>query len=195
VVRGTALAAKLTAAAVPAASTRDVVEQVALGNPLATQFVHDAGRDISCVFAGAANLLNPWLVVIGSVLTLMDKVLLVDVRKRIYRRAPPLATRRLRIDPNHSGENAAVGGAALLVPRQILAPAAIDARIGSGYRNVSLPPHNQRGRSAQSQSASQVRSQSYSRYPAKLSTTRQALMISPTPSKREFWRPPKPMIT
>jgi predicted NBD/HSP70 family sugar kinase len=121
---GPALARRLSALGLPAASTRDVVRLVQVGEPAAIQAVREAGRQLGEVLAGCVNFFNPSSIVIGG--DLAHQVLLAGVREVAFRRSLPMATRSLRVVPSRLGDRAGVTGAAAMVVERILAPAAVD---------------------------------------------------------------------
>ena len=60
--------------------------------------------------------------------------LLAGVREVVYRRSIPLATQHLAIVQSPTGERAAVLGAAIMVAREVLSPANVDARVSASSR-------------------------------------------------------------
>jgi len=123
---GRALAAKLTALGLEAASSRDVVTLVRAGEPQAIQAVRDAGRYLGEVLAGAVNFFNPGAIVIGGDISEAHQQLLAGVREVIFQRSLPLATGDLRIVPSRLGDRAGVIGAGIMVIEHILSPEAVD---------------------------------------------------------------------
>lgn len=129
VASGPAIAAKLTAAGIPAGSGKDVVELVQAGNAAAGQAVRQAGRDIGDVLAGGVSLFNPSLIVMGGSLSQAGEMLLAGVREAIYRRSLPLATEHLRIVPSQTADSAAMLGAAAMVVHHTLSPDVLDREL------------------------------------------------------------------
>ena len=129
VASGPAIAAKLTAAGIPARTSKDVVELVQSGNPTAGQAVRQAGRDIGEVLAGGVSLFNPSLIVMGGSLSQAGEMLLAGVREAIYRRSLPLATEHLRIVPSQTADSAAMLGAAAMVVQHALSPDVLDREL------------------------------------------------------------------
>ena len=77
--------------------------------------------------AGAVNLLNPELVIIGGELAVAGDVLLDPIRAAVERRAVAPAARDVRIAQGALGENAEVLGAAAI--QLARAPEALAARL------------------------------------------------------------------
>jgi predicted NBD/HSP70 family sugar kinase len=123
---GQALADGLTATGAPAEHSRDVVELVRAGSPLAIRMVRDAGRTLGEVLAGTVNFFNPAVIVIGGDIAEAHEHLLAGVREGIFSRSLPLATRDLRIVPSRLGDRAGVIGAATMATEHVLSPAAVD---------------------------------------------------------------------
>ena len=126
---GPAIAARLTAAGVPAASGRAVVDLVRAGNIPATRALRQAGRDIGAVLATAVSLLNPSVIVVGGLMVEGGESLLAGVREVVYGRSLPLATGSLRIIASRAGEQAGVLGAAAMVVQHALSADEVEARV------------------------------------------------------------------
>ena len=129
---GAAMARRLTADGLPAATGRDVARLVVEGDPRAVRAVRQAGRLLGQVLASAVNLFNPAVIVVGGDLARTQGHLLAGVREVVYQRSLPLATRSLRIAPSALEDRAGVRGAGAMILGHILAPAAIDARLAGG---------------------------------------------------------------
>jgi predicted NBD/HSP70 family sugar kinase len=123
---GPALAARLSASGLPAASTRDVARLVAQGVPEAIQATREAGRHIGEALATVVNLVNPQVIVIGGDLAATHDHLLAGIREEIYRRSTALATERLRITESRLGARAGIEGCAVLALDELLSPRALD---------------------------------------------------------------------
>lgn len=128
---GTAIAAALNAQGVEAESSSDVVDLVRAGNAAAIEATRQAGRDVGEVLATVVNLLNPSIIVLGGSIARAGEHLLAGVREVVYRRSIPLATQHLAIVQTQAGERAAVLGAAIMVAREVLAPASVDALVAA----------------------------------------------------------------
>jgi predicted NBD/HSP70 family sugar kinase len=129
---GRALAERLTDAGAEAKTSRDVVELVRAGNPLATRLVREAGRHLGEVLAEAVNFFNPGVIVIGGDLGQVHEQLLAGVREVTFRRSLPLATGELNTVPSQLGDRAGVIGAAIMALDRVLSPEAIDRAMQEG---------------------------------------------------------------
>jgi predicted NBD/HSP70 family sugar kinase len=129
---GRALAERLTDAGVEAKTSRDVVELVRAGNPLATRLVREAGRHLGEVLAEAVNFFNPGVIVIGGDLGQVHEQLLAGVREVTFRRSLPLATGELNTVSSQLGDRAGVIGAAIMALDRVLSPEAIDRAMQEG---------------------------------------------------------------
>ncbi|HEU4840694.1 MAG TPA: ROK family protein [Ilumatobacteraceae bacterium] len=130
VASGSAIAGRLRAEGVDAASSQDVVTLARGGSVRANALLREAGRTIGEVLASAVSLLNPSVIVIGGTIAEAGDPLIAGVREVVYRRSLPLATAALRIVPASSGDMAGVVGAAAMVIDEVLAPAAVDRYVG-----------------------------------------------------------------
>jgi glucokinase len=128
---GSAIAASLRAQGIDAETSRDVTELVRAGNTAAIEALRQAGRDVGEVLATVVNLLNPSIIVLGGSIARAGEHLLAGVREVVYRRSIPLATQHLAIVQSPTGERAAVLGAAIMVAREVLSPANVDARVAA----------------------------------------------------------------
>ncbi|GAB3489021.1 ROK family transcriptional regulator [Nocardiopsis coralliicola] len=131
VMGGPALVEQFAAAGREAADVRALALLAAGGDADAVALVREAGRRLGGVLAGAVNLLNPGMIVLGGHLGTAFDPLAAGVRESVYARATAMATRQLAIAPNRSGGDAGLRGAAALVLEQVLAPEAVDARIAA----------------------------------------------------------------
>lgn len=128
---GEALARTLSLQGIPAATSRDVVRLVREGRREAIALVRESGRLLGQALAGAVNLLNPSVIVIGGDLADAEEQLFAGVRETVYQRSLPLATNQLRIVPSELSDRAAVIGAAVTVIEHTLAPAAVEATLAA----------------------------------------------------------------
>ncbi|MDA8371002.1 MAG: ROK family protein [Nocardiopsaceae bacterium] len=99
------------------------------GDPAAVTLVREAGRRIGEVLAGAVNLLNPAVIVLGGDLARAYDPLLAGVREIVFQRSTALSTRRLQILPSRAGAEVGILGSATMVLDRILAPEAVDAAL------------------------------------------------------------------
>ena len=128
---GSAIAEALRAQGLPAENSLDVVDLMRSGNAAAIAATRQAGRDVGEVLATVVNLLNPSIIVLGGSIARAGEHLLAGVREVVYRRSIPLATQHLAIVQSQAGESAAVLGAAIMVSREVLAPANVDAYLAT----------------------------------------------------------------
>jgi predicted NBD/HSP70 family sugar kinase len=126
---GGALALRLTGQGIPAGNSRDVVKLVRAGSREAIQIVRESGRILGEVLAGAVNLLNPSVIVIGGDIAQAEEQLFAGVREAVYQRSLPLATKHLRVVRSQLRDNSPVIGAAVTVIEHTLAPDAVDAAL------------------------------------------------------------------
>jgi predicted NBD/HSP70 family sugar kinase len=133
---GRALAARLSAAGIPASTSRDVVRLVRAGEPMAIAAVRDAGRCLGEVLAECINFFNPGAIVIGGDISEAHQQLLAGVREVAFGRSLPMATRDLRMGCSQLGDRAGVIGAAIMVIEHVLAPDTVDRAI-QGYMTAA----------------------------------------------------------
>jgi predicted NBD/HSP70 family sugar kinase len=133
---GEAMARRLTENGIAARNSRDVVRLVRDGRLEAIQLVRQSGRLLGDVLAGAVNLFNPSVIVIGGDVAQAEEQLFAGVRETIYRRSLPLATKHLQIVRSELADRAAVIGAAVTVIEHILAPRAVDATLASADQGM-----------------------------------------------------------
>ncbi|WP_052850129.1 ROK family transcriptional regulator [Streptomyces avicenniae] len=127
---GAAIAARLTAAGIPADTSTDVAALARAGSMPAVALVRQAGRAIGEVLATAVSFFNPSVIVIGGGLSQAGAHLIAGVREVVYQRSLPLASQELRIVHSHAGDRAAVLGAAFMVIEQALDPTHLPALLG-----------------------------------------------------------------
>lgn len=126
---GSAIAADLRAQGFDVFGSGEVADLVRGGNAIAIEATRQAGRVVGEVLASVVNLLNPSIIVLGGTIARAGEHLLAGVREVVYRRSIPLATQHLAIVQSQAGERAAVIGAAIMVTREVLSPASIDAQL------------------------------------------------------------------
>ncbi|GGO44230.1 MULTISPECIES: ROK family protein [Streptomyces] len=129
VASGRAVAARLAAAGVPAASGSDVRELLAAGHPEAVGLAREAGRQVGEVLATVVTLLNPGVLMIAG--DLAGTPFLTGVRELLYQRALPRSTAHLEIVTSRLGERAGLLGAGALVVEQLYAPERVEARLAA----------------------------------------------------------------
>jgi len=126
VASGWALARQLDEFGKPVTDTLGIAELVLNGDPDALRLVREAGRRIGEVVAGAINLLNPALIIIGGDLAHAFDPLVAGMRELIYQRSTAMATRTLRIEPGTMHERAGIANCAIMILDDVLSPRAVD---------------------------------------------------------------------
>lgn len=100
----------------------DLAALLAAGDALTQRLLRQAGADIGEIVALLVNMFNPACIVLGGKLAHISDDLLSGVRAAVYRRAPPLATRRLTVENSSLGRDAGLlGGLALGLDRALSA--------------------------------------------------------------------------
>ncbi|MET8079098.1 ROK family protein [Streptomyces sp. NPDC005303] len=127
VASGGAVARRLAAAGVPAASGSDVRDLLASGHPEAAALAREAGRHVGDVLATVVTLLNPGVLMIAG--DLAGTPFLTGVRELLYQRALPRSTARLEIVTSRLGERAGLVGAGALVVEHLYAPERVEERL------------------------------------------------------------------
>jgi predicted NBD/HSP70 family sugar kinase len=123
---GHALAGRLATVGRGTATSRDVVQLVLDGDPVAVRMVRDAGRALGEVLAACVNFFNPRVIVVGGDIGTVHEQLLAGLREVVIQRSLPLATRDLRIVTSRLGDRAGVVGGAIMVIERLLAPGALE---------------------------------------------------------------------
>lgn len=126
VASGTALLRDLRAAGKDVKDIADITALVRAGDAETMAMVREAGRRIGEVLAGAVNILNPAVVVLGGDVAEAFGPLVSSIREVVYRRSTALATRRLRIETSRLGAAAGISGCAVMVLDHVLSPEAVD---------------------------------------------------------------------
>lgn len=127
VASGGAVARRLAAAGVPAASGSDVRDLLASGHPEAAALARDAGRQVGDVLATVVTLLNPGVLMIAG--DLAGTPFLTGVRELLYQRALPRSTARLEVVTSRLGERAGLVGAGALVVEHLYAAERVEERL------------------------------------------------------------------
>ncbi|MDE3723990.1 ROK family transcriptional regulator [Nocardiopsis sp. N85] len=107
-------------------SIKELVALAAAGDPVAVTLVREAGRRLGEALAGAVNLLNPEVVVLGGDLSEAYDHLVAGVREMVFQRCTALATRQLRVVASSLWDDAGVRGCAAMVAEEILSPEAVN---------------------------------------------------------------------
>ncbi|MDH6551438.1 ROK family protein [Streptomyces sp. SAI-041] len=127
VASGGAVARRLAAAGVPAASGSDVRDLLASGHPEAAALAREAGRHVGDVLATVVTLLNPGVLMVAG--DLAGTPFLTGVRELLYQRALPRSTARLEVVTSRLGERAGLVGAGALVVEHLYAPERVEERL------------------------------------------------------------------
>ncbi|NEB04344.1 ROK family protein [Streptomyces sp. SID13726] len=127
VASGGAVARRLAATGVPAASGSDVRDLLASGHPEAAALAREAGRQVGDVLATVVTLLNPGVLMIAG--DLAGTPFLTGVRELLYQRALPRSTARLEVVTSRLGERAGLVGAGALVVEHLYAPERVEERL------------------------------------------------------------------
>ncbi len=122
---GWAMARDLTEAGFPCASVNDVVTLVREGNGTALGVVRQASEMIGMAVADIVNMINPRMLVFGGQLAELDEIVLATVRRVIYGRSLPLASRNLSIVSTRI-EDPGVFGLAELVADEVFSSEHVD---------------------------------------------------------------------
>lgn len=123
---GWALVQRARELGLPVEHVRDLVDLAGRGEGEARQLVREAGRRIGEVLAGAVNLLNPQVVVVGGDLAGAYDTVVAGLRESLYSLATALATRDLAIVSLTHGDRSGVVGCAALALSSVLDSAAVD---------------------------------------------------------------------
>ncbi len=132
VASGSAVARQLAAEGLAAQNARDVVRLCQAGDPRAVRLVRLAGQHIGEALASLVSFYNPSRIILGGTLAILRDDLLAGIRAEVYRRALPLATRRLVIEATACGYRAGVLGGAILGAQGALSPDRLAHWIRSG---------------------------------------------------------------
>ncbi|RKS06830.1 putative NBD/HSP70 family sugar kinase [Nocardiopsis sp. Huas11] len=110
----------------PVAALKDLVSLAGEGDAVAVTLIREAGRRLGETLAGAVNLLNPEVIVLGGDLSEAYDHLVAGVREVVFQQCTALATRQLRVVPSSLWDEAGVRGCATLVTEEILSPEAVN---------------------------------------------------------------------
>ncbi|MFI2432040.1 ROK family protein [Streptomyces sp. NPDC018693] len=124
---GGAVARRLAAAGVPAASGSDVRDLLTAGHPEAMALAREAGRRVGDVLATVVTLLNPGVLMIAG--DLAGTPFVTGVRELLYQRALPRSTAHLEVVTSRLGERAGLVGAGALVVEHLYAPERVEERL------------------------------------------------------------------
>ena len=105
---------------------QELVALAVEGDPVAVTLIRDAGRRLGQALAGAVNLLNPEVIVLGGDLSQAYDHLVAGVREVVFQQCTALATRQLRVVAGSLWDDAGVRGCAAMVTEEILSPDAVN---------------------------------------------------------------------
>ncbi|WP_089246678.1 ROK family protein [Rhodococcoides kyotonense] len=109
---------------------RGVVDLAVSGDPEARRLIRDSGRQIGETLAGAVNLLNPEVLVVGGDMAKAYDIFVAGLRETVYGNATALATRALTIQATTHGDFSGVIGSAAMVLDHVLSARAVDDALG-----------------------------------------------------------------
>ncbi|OZC97603.1 sugar kinase [Rhodococcus sp. 06-235-1A] len=110
---------------------RGVVDLAVSGDPEARRLIRDSGRHIGETLAGAVNLLNPEVLIVGGDMANAYDIFVAGLRETVYGNATALATKALTIQATTHGDLSGVIGSAALVLDQVLSARAVDDALGN----------------------------------------------------------------
>jgi glucokinase-like ROK family protein len=113
-------------------TAEDVARAAAFGDPVATAMLQDAGQRVGHMLASVVNFFNPSLIVIGGGVAQSGDQLLAAIRRTVYGRSLPLATRSLVIQRSSLGMLGGVIGTSALVVDQLFSRDAIEGWLEAG---------------------------------------------------------------
>lgn len=93
-----------------------------IGDAQFSALVRTAAGDIGEVIAMLVHFFNPAVIVLGGRMTQFGDEMLAGVRSVVYRRALPLATRKLSVELTTLGNRAGIIGAVVLGVEHVLSP-------------------------------------------------------------------------
>lgn len=109
---------------------RGVVDLAVSGDPEARRLIRDSGRHIGETLAGAVNLLNPEVLIVGGDMAKAYDIFVAGLRETVYGNATALATKALTIQATTHGDFSGVIGSAAMVLDQVLSSRAVDEVLG-----------------------------------------------------------------
>jgi glucokinase-like ROK family protein len=113
-------------------TAEDVARASAFGDPVAVELLVEAGRLVGEMLATVVNFFNPSLIVIGGGVAQSGDQLLATIRRTVYERSLPLATRTLVIQRSSLGMLGGVIGTSTLVVDQLFARETIQRWLPAG---------------------------------------------------------------
>lgn len=115
----------------------EVPPATALIEPLRSQVaghVRNAASEVGELIAMLVHFFNPNVIVLGGRMTEFGDEMLASVRSVVYRRALPLATRKLSVELSTIGNRAGIIGGVVLGVEHVLSPKGLQALIAAQQR-------------------------------------------------------------
>lgn len=100
-------------------SAKDVAQGAQRGDAVCVQLIQRCGHLVGEALAAMVNFFNPSLILIGGGVAGAGDMLLAAIRRAIYHRSLPLATRELNIRLGSLGDDAGLRGAATMVIEEL----------------------------------------------------------------------------
>lgn len=103
--------------------TAETVIQAALrGDLAARELVSTSGHLVGEALAGIVNFFNPSLILVGGGVAASGEIYMTELRRSVFNRSLPLATRTLQIMQSRPSDRAGLRGAAFMVVDELLSP-------------------------------------------------------------------------
>lgn len=115
-----------------------VTEAAQAGNAVAQEALAEVGRWLAIAIAGAVNLLNLDMVIVGGPMEQAGEVLLGPLRAELAQRALPTHASQVTVVPSALKEHASAMGAAGLVLHELMSPAAMPIGLTQSADKASL---------------------------------------------------------
>ena len=93
-----------------------IYDAAVLDDELAQRIMDDTGKYIGIAMAGAVNIINPELLIVGGGVAAAGEMLIGKIRQEIKKRAMNEAGSQVRVVAAQLGEDAGLIGAAMLIP-------------------------------------------------------------------------------
>ena len=101
--------------------TAETVIQAALrGDLAARELVSNSGRQVGEALARIVNFFNPSLILVGGGVAASGEMYMTELRRSVFNRSLPLATRALQIVQSRPSDHAGLRGAAFMVVDELL---------------------------------------------------------------------------
>ncbi|MFE9438418.1 ROK family protein [Streptomyces sp. NPDC006602] len=106
-------------------TARDVADAAHDGDTVAVELLTRSGRLVGEMLATIVNFYNPTMIVVGGGVAAAGDLVLAAVRRTVYERSLPLATRDLRIARSANSVDVGLTGAACMVTDELFAAPAL----------------------------------------------------------------------